>query len=69
VGLCIRGKNKKASGFYLRAGYRMLEEQPADAEIRTQRAWQTWCKQNEGHLRTIHTALLAETGKAGPRGA
>ena len=42
--LLVRGKGKRASGFYARADYRYVPEQPADADARDTAAWRAWCQ-------------------------
>jgi hypothetical protein len=47
--LCARGRGKKASGYYARADYVFVPEQPADAELRETEAWRAWViKQAQG---------------------
>lgn len=40
--LCSRGKGKRESGQYWNAAYSVLAEQPADNQVRTTAAWQSW---------------------------
>jgi hypothetical protein len=35
---------KKGSGFYAMATYRVIAEQPADAEMRDRDRWRAWCR-------------------------
>lgn len=45
--LCGRGKGgRNASGWYLRAEYFVLSEQPADEQVRDNAAWQAWATQH-----------------------
>lgn len=48
--LLIRGKGKKAGGFYVTAEYRHVAEQPADEHVRTTEAWRAWCWANGPRL-------------------
>jgi hypothetical protein len=34
---------RSQSGFYAQANYELVPEQPSDAEMRTNEAWQKWC--------------------------
>lgn len=40
--ICSRGRGKRESGLYWEASYRVLPEQPADDQVRSTEAWQTW---------------------------
>ncbi len=59
--LLVRGKNRQAGGWYLDAKYRLLGEQPSDAEARDVALWRAWCTERSAWLRSIHEQFLAET--------
>jgi hypothetical protein len=44
VHLCVRGKNRGASGRYAVAAYEAVEPQPDDATMRSTGAWRDWCR-------------------------
>lgn len=52
--LCVRGRNRAAGGFYLRADYRVLDEQPEQDHVRETAAWQAWVNENLAALTEIH---------------
>jgi hypothetical protein len=43
--LCARGGGKSAAGWYQLANYRLHEEQPDDATMRSRERWQAWCQE------------------------
>lgn len=48
--LCVRGKNRAAAGWYQDGNYQLLVPQPADADMRTNEAWISWCNMNKANL-------------------
>jgi hypothetical protein len=42
--LCIRGKGKRAAGFYAVADYRLYWRQPDGTITRDTAAWRAWCE-------------------------
>jgi hypothetical protein len=46
----INTGRRPGGGFYQVATYKLWPEQPADAEIRTNDAWQAWCEKNRARL-------------------
>jgi len=47
VHLLIRGKNRKAGGFYQNADYEYVQEQPSDEIMRDEEKWSEWCHSPE----------------------
>lgn len=56
--LCVRGKNRAAGGWYLDARYRVLDEQPADDQVRETAAWRAWVNERLDSLRAIYKQHL-----------
>lgn len=42
------GRDRHLSGFYVMASYRLVSEQPSDAEMRDTAAWRAWCRMQVG---------------------
>lgn len=41
--MCHVNRGSKGSGWYMVANYRLVPEQPTDAQMRDTSAWQEWC--------------------------